>query len=288
MKIERPIFIGGIGRSGSTVFHEIFSNHPNVAWLSGLCDRYPERPSINRFLMKAIDYPIVGKYLKKKFSPWECYSFWEHHCKGFRRPCRDLFHEDVTNKNKKKIQNIMSQLITNKRDRLLLKATGWPRIGFLHEIFNDAKFIHVLRDGRAVVNSLINIPWWLGWSGPQNWRWGELTPAQREEWERHNKSFIALAAIQWKICLDALEEGKGFVDKDNFLEVKYENLCDDPLKVFGNVIEFCDLEMTREFEVSVKSCVLKNSNYKWQEELTVNQQNIIMDVLSEYLKKYGY
>lgn len=232
MKIEKPIFIIGVGRSGSSVFHKMFSQHPNVAWLSVLCTRYPDNPSMNQLLMKVIDYPIIARYLKRKLNAGESYNFWDYHCKGFRRPCRDLLPQDVTNKSKEKIQNVMLEMLTNKRNRLLVKVTGWARIGFLHEIFNDAKFIHIIRDGRAVVNSMINIDWWWGWRGPENWRWGQLTAFEKEEWERHNKSFIALAAIQWKILMDAFEEAKQFIDRDDLLEVKYEDFCSKPINIF--------------------------------------------------------
>jgi hypothetical protein len=37
----------------------------------------------------------------------------------------------------------MSEITTEKRDRLLLKISGWPKIGILFEIFEGAKFVHV-------------------------------------------------------------------------------------------------------------------------------------------------
>jgi hypothetical protein len=288
MKIEKPIFIIGVGRSGSTILHKIFIEHPQVAWLSTLCDKYPDKPSINRLLMKAIDYPVVGRYLKKIVEPGECYDFWEHHCKGFRRPCRDLFAEDVTNKTKRKIRKVMSEMMTNKKRRLIVKITGWPRIGFLHEIFPDAKFIHILRDGRAVVNSMINVHWWWGWRGPQNWRWGELTPSQKEQWERYNRSFIVLAAIEWKFLMDSIEKARGNISKRDFLEVKYEDFCSETLDIFRDVTKFCNLNWSREFENSIKKYPLRNTNYKWLEELTDKQKNVLEEVLNDYLKRYDY
>ncbi|MCG8403273.1 MAG: sulfotransferase [Firmicutes bacterium] len=288
MSIAKPIFIIGAGRSGSTIFHKMFANHPNVAWLSGLCDKYPRQPSINRSFMRAIDYPIVGRYLKRIITPGESYGFWEHHCKGFRQPCRDLLPQDVTNKTKDKIPGVLSEMLTGKRNRLLFKITGWPRIGFLQEIFPDAKFIHVVRDGRAVVNSVINTDWWWGWRGPQNWRWGELTPAQREEWEEHNKSFIALAGIQWKILMEAVEKAKLYVDQNNYFEVKYEVFCSQPGRTFRETVDFCELRRSSKFLDSINRHALRDTEHKWKKELTPEQQQIVNAVTGAYLQKHGY
>ncbi len=288
MMVSKPIIIVGMGRSGSTIFHKLLSLHPKVAWLSFLCDKYPDKPKINRLLLKAIDYPLINIYLKRRINPRECYDFLDFHCKGFAMSCRDLIPQDVTNKTKKQIKYIMAKILTTRRKRLLIKVTGWPRIGFFYEIFKDAKFIHIVRDGRAVVNSIINEEWWWGWRGPQNWRWGELTIFQKEEWEKYNRSFIALAAIEWKILMDAMEKAKQFICKSDFFEVKYENLCSSPLSTLKNVIEFCELDWSEDFEKSIKKYFLKNTNYRWQKELTKDQQKILQDILYEHLRKYRY
>jgi hypothetical protein len=286
MKVEKPIFILGCGRSGSSIYHKILSNHPNVVWLTRLCSKYPDIPSKNRYLFKLIDLPMFGKYLSRKFGPGEYYDFWEWHCKGFRQPFRDLSASDLTNKSKANIRRVMAELITPKRPRLLIKITGWPRIGFLQQIFKNARFIHIIRDGRAVANSLINVDFWWGWRGPKNWRWGELSVIQKAEWEKHERSFIALSAIQWKIIMDSFEAAKLHMNEKQFLEVKYEDLCKDPLGTIRSTTDFCDLAWSERFATSVKSTKLKNTNYKWKNELTNYQKDTLEQILCNHLKRY--
>ena len=276
MEVKKPIFIVGVGRSGSTIFNKVFSEHPQAAWISArLLDMLPAKPQANRWLLNMVDYPVVGPFLKNRFQPGEGYGFWEYHCPGFSEPCRDLLPLDVTNKHKKKIAQLMSQITTAKRNRLLIKITGWPRIGFLHEIFPDAKFIHISRDNRGVINSMINVDWWWGWRGPTNWRWGDLTPEQYAEWERFDRSFIALAGIEMNILAAAMENAKTYVAPENFKEVRYEDLCDDPIGIFKQVVEFCELDWSATFEHRINQYQLKDTNYKWQEELTEAQKEIV-------------
>ena len=284
-----PIIVVGTGRCGSTVFHYLLSKHPELAWLPGaLCRRFPRRPQLQSLFNRGLDYPVLGKLLGNGITPAECYPFWEYYCKGFSAPYRDLVASDVTEKTKRRVQAVMSNITTEKRDRLLLKITGWPRIGFLSEILEGAKFVHVVRDGRAVVNSQLDTSFWNGWGGPENWTWGELSPARKEEWDRYGQSFVVLAAIQWKILMDAMESAKTSISKENFLELKYEDLCSDPLGTFRTVSAFCELEWTAEFEREIVKSDLKNTNDKFKQDLTAQQQRDLEEVLGDYLRRYDY
>jgi hypothetical protein len=287
-EIERPLFIIGVGRSGSSIFHQMFSRHPQVAWLSSLAEDYPERIRLNRLLMTALDFPLTSSAVTRFFDPGECYPFWDRLYGGFGTPCRDLVSEDVTVRAAERIRNALASTLTARRRRLLIKITGWPRIGFLKEIFPDARFIHVLRDGRPVASSLLNVDFWWGWRGPANWRWGPLTPSQEEEWDRHARSFVALAGIQWKILMDALEAARGRVSPDAFHEIRYEELCADPVRVFRAAVDFAGLEWSDGFERTVRSTPLSSENEKWRRDFSPAQQRTLEDVLGPHLDRYGY
>lgn len=288
MNNKSPVIVVGAGRSGSTVFHQLFSKHPNLAWLPGaLCRRFPRNPRLYGLFMQGLDYPVVGGLLEE-IKPGECYSFWEYHCKGFSAPYRDLVADDVTIRARERVLGAMAKVTTSKRRRMLLKITGWPRMGFLSQIFEDAKFIHMIRDGRAVANSMTDVEFWTGWRGPADWGWGELSPAYQEEWDKYDQSFVALAGIQWKILMDAVEKAKKEIDGSAFLEVRYEDLCSDPVGTFKKVTSFCKLDWTASFEQELNKQRLSNTNEKFRRDLTPKQQYQLEELLEDPLVRYGY
>jgi hypothetical protein len=187
--------------------------------------------------------------------------------------------EDLMKKSKKQIRRALSQTITKNRHRPMLKITGWPRIGYLKAIFDDAIFIHVKRDSRAVANSFLDVPWWWGWRGPSNWRWGELPEKYDELWKKYDRSYVALAGIACLIFQDAMDSAKRKNITD-LMEIDYEDLCENPIDIFQDVLKYCDLDWNKEFQNNLNYFKLKNSNYKWRENLTVQQQKILEEVLS--------
>lgn len=287
MELERPIFIIGSGRCGSTIFQRILCEHPKVSWLTGCADWNPAKPSRNRWIMELADWPLIGHFARRIY-PSECYGFWEFHCPGFRRPFRDLLHEDVTERSRLRVRAALAEIPTRKRSRLAIKITGWPRIGMLSSIFPEAKFIHITRDGRSVANSFMNVSWWWGWRGPENWRWGKLPDKYQDEWDEHGRSFVALAGIQWKIYMDAYEAARKLLPEGSILDVSYENLCKSPATEFSKVLEFCGLDDGGFISRALNNFSLVDTGAKWRQHLSEEQQGILNSVLSGHLKKYGY
>jgi len=288
MKVARPIIILGTGRCGSTVFHRLLATHPNAMWLSGFCDRYPTKPEYNRLAVAAMGNPLLRSFSRGRIQPGECYLFWDRHAYGFSTPCRDLTREDVTARIKKQVHAALEPMLTVERNRLLLKITGWPRIGFLKEIFSDAKFIHIVRDGRAAASSLVHVDFWRGWVGPQGWGAGPLSSEDQATWERHNRSFVALAGLQWKIQTRAVEAARQGIPEDSFCEVKYEAFCAQPLETYRRVLEFAELPSSPQMERRVKAASIKNMSSRWRDDLSESQQAILNDVLRNDLLRYGY
>jgi len=290
MRVTKPIFIVGTGRCGSTAFHRLLGMHPQLMWLSGFAEEFPNRPSWNRWAVTAMGNPLLRRIFRTRIKPGENYGFWYTHAYGFAEPGRDLLGSDVTPRVKKQVHAAIEPMLTPKRSRMLVKLTGWSRIGFLDEIFEDAKFIHIVRDGRAVASSLLHInAWqWRGWYGPYSWRYGPLSAEDHAAWEASNRSFAVLAGLQWRIHTRAIEAARQALDPKRFLEVRYEALCEQPLETCLRVLEFAELQRDAGFERHVKRTPMKDMTARWRVDLSAEQQARLTDVLREDLQRYGY
>jgi hypothetical protein len=288
MDITKPIIIVGTGRCGSTLFHRLLAKHPQMMWLSPLCYKYPHKPGWNRMAVAAMDNPLLRRLFGEKIRPGENYRFWDKYAYGFSEPCRDLVRSDVSARVKKQVRAAFEPMLTSKRSRLLIKITGWPRIGFLNEIFPDARFIHVLRDGRAVASSLLHVGFWKGWHGPQSWRAGLLSPEDQALWESYDRSFTALAGIEWRIQMRAMEAARRAIDPSLFYEVKYESFCEEPVEHFRRVLDFVEAPWTDDFEQEIRAASIKSTSNRWRDDLAPGQQVILDDLLAEDLRRYGY
>lgn len=288
MKVKNPIFIVSVGRSGSTLLHNILSKHRNIAWLSGLVDMFPSIPELNYLFLHLIDLPFLGHQIGKNFSPWENYRFWNSFYNDFSNPGRDLIATDASKKMRKNITETFSRMVNRKRNRFLIKITGWPRILFLKEIFPDAQFIHIVRDGRAVANSLINVDFWKGRDGTNKWRWGNLNDDMQLRWDYYENKDIALAGFQWYLITNAFRVVKSELKNDKYLELRYEDFCENPIKMIATILNFTDLEYYDDYKKIIGQSNIQNKNNKWLNNLSSNDIHMLNSILEEPLKHFGY
>lgn len=256
--------------------------------MSHLCDEHPLEPERNRRALSRMRTPGVRRLLRRLYQPYECYRFFDIAFPGFSAPVRDLRRSDVTDRAAKSIRRRLSLVTPAHRDSLVVKFTGWPRIGFLAEIFPEAQFIHLVRDGRAVANSLMQVSWWHGWRGPENWRFGPLPDHYREEWNSHDQSFTALAAIEWKLVMDAVEASRDEIRPERLLEIRYEDLCAEPYGMMERILAHCGVESSATLKNAMRRDPLRSRNARWREDLGPANAEILDSVLAGALGRFGY
>jgi hypothetical protein len=287
-RVVRPVFLVSSGRAGSTVFARLLSHHPSLAFLTQFNGRIPHRPAINRLAMQAMSVPVLESLVRKRIWCAEAYRFWAHYSPGFARPTRDLGARDVTSRDKDNLPPAIARNLTSSRHRFMAKVTGWSRIGFLKEVFPDACFVHILRDGREVAQSLLTVGFWDGWKGPSKWLLGELPTDLMEEWERYDRSFVILAAIFWKLTVGSVESASEGLDPDDFMEIRYEEFVADPVSALHSVVRFAGLPESRRFQRSVARMPLKSRDGKFRDNLTAQQQELLTSYLKPELERLGY
>lgn len=288
--LDRPIFVIGPGRSGSTAFFHTFSQHTQLSWLTGILNRYPQSLWLNRLALQALSLPAVGQRLASegRLGGGEVYDFWRAHLPNFARSPRDLVLDDVPAGAREALPALLSQTMIASRPRLMTKLTGWSRIGYLNTIFPDAKFINVVRDGRAVAFSYLNVDFWRGREGPDRWRWGPLTDEQQARWEAVDCSLVGLAGLNWEILMDATTKAAAGLAADRYMVVSYESMCADPVGLFRSVCRFCDIDWSPQFEAVVAAEEFVNRNERYKDKLSRLEVQQLETILAASLPRHGY
>jgi LPS sulfotransferase NodH len=284
-----PLFIVGAGRSGSTMLMKLLSSHPNIAWLSPISHRYPTRLGWQRGVLALADAPGVGRWVRGRLGPREAYAFWETHSPGFKAPHRDLVAADVTASRRRQLITAVDSIRTAQRFAFVAKLTGWPRVLFLHEVFPDARFVHLVRDGRAVAASFsrMTVEKWGGWRGPESWLFGKLDPRNQARWDATGQSYFALAGIQWSLVLDAIERARPTLGAA-MIDVRYEDLCGTPGTVIQSILDHGGIPASAELDAVVAAHRVDERNDAWRQEFDASQQAMLTELLREHLTRYGY
>ncbi len=206
----RFVFVLGTGRCGSTLVEEVLCRHPSVGFVSNLEDRFNLPASAGRWngrLYRRLPAAATQKS-RLRYAPSEGYRVLAREVTPMlATPLRDLTESDVTPWLERRFSAFMHERAqAQSTDTFLHKFTGWPRAGFIREIFPSARFIHVVRDGRAVANSWLQMPWWRGFEGPDHWQWGPLPPKLEAAWEELGRSFVVLAGLLWQLLIELVRQ----------------------------------------------------------------------------------
>lgn len=286
-------FVLGTGRCGSTLVHEVLARHPDVGFVSNVEDGLPWLPLAGRW-NNELYRRVPPRFTRKgriRFAPSEGYRILDRRVSpALSAPCRDLTAEDVTPWLEFRFRRFFEDRARAQgRPVFLHKFTGWPRAGFIHRVMPDAKFVHVIRDGRAVANSLLQMPWWRGYRGPTELSFGRLPEAYAREWEAADRSFAVLAGLEWKLLMDAFEEARSRIPEGQWVDVRYEDFVADPRTSMEGILRFLGLGWSREFEAGFAGYTFSAARQEaYRRDLAPRDVKLLEDVLAGHLERYGY
>lgn len=284
MKIEKPIFIIGTQRSGTTWLASAFEKHPNIA--------YWHEP----------------RYI------W----IWGN----FQKPDDLLTASDLNPRITKHIVERLSQFLREQGKQRLCEKTpsNCLRIPFIYSIFPDAKIILLLRDGRSVLRStrkslVTKGGLGLNWTNVQRkirkvppWEWYLLLPRLGsfvkkslglkveftgvkppgwKEWIGKTPIDILLAK-QWVKTIEiAVREGRK-LPPENYLELRYEELVSSPSKLLDRLADFVEIEDPEPILDYIRNTADSSRADRWKNELDQTTLNEIRKVMEPTLSKLGY
>ena len=163
---------------------------------------------------------------------------------------------------KKMIRHVYSELSKlYPGKRVLDKAPIFTNyIHLINDVFPDAYFIHIIRDGRSVVNSLAygkkkrNKGWW----GPRPDNYRQL----------EGKGIVEKSCHQWIHCVRQARKIKN-IASERYIEVRYENVAHNPQKEVIKILK--TLKEKQKLPESFPLMMDTERNNKWDSKFTSGQ-----------------
>jgi len=289
----RMTFIVGTGRCGSTLLHEIIAKHKDASFFTDFEDKYRKFNFLGKWgsTFYRNNHLTFTKKGKNRFIPTEGYRLISRKVSPiYVRPCRDLTADDVSPWLKDKFTRFFNQSYQKYGKPVFThKYTGWSRIGFFSTIFPEAKFVHIVRDGRAVANSWLQMTWWGGYEGPENWLWGELSDSQIDQWKKDDFSYATLAGLGWNILMDSYDKSSQMLSNDKYLVIRYEDFLNEPEEYIRKILDFSELDWSNDFKHQFKKFTVRKGRAKaFENDLNSKQLEDLNNCISDKLIKYGY
>lgn len=295
-RVHRPIFLVGMGRSGSTLVFEALCTHPHLAWFSQYLNRRPGFP-ILAMLSRTADVPLLRRMTppsnqphgwrdRVRVGPAEAYRVWELCC-GSKFPDHYLLDVTASPAERSRTRHLIDQVCRyHGRARFCAKLTGPGRIGYLSSIFPDARFVHIVRDGRAVVRSLMHVPFWgntIRLREPA-WRDPQIDPKLADL-----EDPLLLAATQWSLVLETIRQEARRHAPRRYAELRYEDFLAAPYDAIDAMTAFCELPVSRgPHRFIERSTDRRPVSSGWGPEFTAEDPVRVERAIEDTLARFGY
>lgn len=279
------MFLVGCGRSGTTLLYDMLAVHPDLAWFSSFTQRWPALPqlaALSRLHALTSLRASGGRWVPR---PREGHAIWDA-ARPDPRPgdngpltAADAAPGDVACMR----ATAAAHARYHGRPRFMNKNTrNARRVGFLDAAFPDAVFVHVVRDPRATVASLLKVAFWpdlpIWWVGDRNPR--ELVA---EGWDE-----AALGAELWSREVDRALGDLASIDPRRSLTVTYEDLAADPAPEVLRVLDLAELPVTSRFMATLDEHGAASRNAKFRTELDDRQISTIEVTAGPVAARLGY
>lgn len=238
---KQPVFLVAPVRSGSTVLRLMLDSHPNIV-NPGECDFLFDRIDDNGKL------PDVANYLE--------WFRLDRSCEAYKldvNPSMD--YAGLINSFVHQFEQPDKILVMNIHRRFYL----------IPKLFPQARYIHLLRDGRDVARSCIN----MGWAAN-----------------------VYYGIDIWCDAENAWDRLKPILQPSQYLEIKYEDLLENVESDLGTICRFLGFEYSeRMMDYASKSTYSlpdKRLSYQWKRKYSKRELSLVESKAGNMLLNRGY
>jgi hypothetical protein len=293
-----PLFLVGAPRSGTSLVYKALSLHPDAAFISNWVQKFPAVPQLA--VLDRLPRRFTGIRRAAWFPDGNAYAY------GRRRALLDRLvpapaeGEPVFTRagvstslveqppepgaEAARLRSAFSNIARWNGGRVLVvkRIANNRRIPLLRTTFPDARFVEIVRDGRAVAHSISKVDWW---PAMRVW-WLGQTPV---EWAAAGHHPLELCARHWVEEVDVLERHLADVTPDQRLTVRYEDLITDPHRMLAEVASFGGLDADdREWRRELEHMSVPDRNRGWADTLSWDDVTRLEDVQGNTLHRLGY
>lgn len=270
---DRPIFIVGCPRSGTTLLQLMLHAHPRIAI-----------PPETRFVVQA----YRGRQRFGRLSDEDRRTFATWMIKRPQSKDLGLSADEIADRVRTAPPTIGSlvgtvlQMYAERHGRVRWgdKRPGyWRDIDVLRRLFPDAQFVHIVRDGRSCVASLKRMPWWEGG--------------------------VPAATAVWLMAQKRCRRDTRTLPPGSYFELRYEDLVAEPEALLRRLCAFLGEDFDPAMLEPHKVAEYAVPDYKtwhertagavdtatvesWREGLEPQELGLVELVAGRALKKNGY
>ncbi|MEO0469609.1 MAG: sulfotransferase [Bacteroidota bacterium] len=274
---QAPFFIIGSGRSGTTLLRSLLYRHPSVHIPPETDFALPQAIRIFQ-QYQWLSWPVLVHLVLAYFQFNDAFQYWELNLRQVKEQLMKLPKSEQT------LYNIIDHIYRahgakegkeNIRwgDKTPLLTFGLPEI---NQLFPHAKFIEMIRDGRAVVNSYL-------------------------QFGRYQS--IDEACDRWQDSLTAVADFQKQIGSDRIIQIRYESLVEEPEDHLKQLCTFLQLDFhpvmlvhdkqamgdtVLSHHANVHQPVSVQHREKWRKELSTEQIQQIQARIGQSLTKQGY
>jgi protein-tyrosine sulfotransferase len=272
-----PFFIIGSGRSGNTLLRSILSGNSDISIPP---ESYRIPFAIKKFhIFNNRDWEDIVSQVLKEFEDCKEFYTWEIDITDAQKRLENIADS------KRTLSNIFDELFCTYAEKHSPGSKIWGDktpmntlyLDWIGTVFPRSKFIHIIRDGRDVASSYLKM-------------------------ERYDT--ILEAANRW---INSIESAQSFGSKikENYIEIRYEELVTKPEEVIKDTCDFLDIDYDskmldhtkqvkklgdtdKEHHSNLSKPISSDSVGKWRNNLSESDQESITKLLHKHLQRLGY